>query len=1083
MFCTVKGLEALGTAKLLESGERESVVEYFDSPGVAGRPTRTVPTERVAPKNLGTNTRTYYQEPSTGRWFVGRIIEADETSALVRFTHKTDLALSHTNLYVRWRQPIADPAVFLAHLITETPQYADARSGFLRSYIAQRAAAGGVSALLSSTVELERHQIDVVQRVLSDTHQRYLLADEVGLGKTIEAGVIIRQAVLDDPRAHRIIILAPSSLTHQWRDELTNRFGLRDLIDDSVQILSFESPPALEAALHGATMLVVDEAHHLSASKDASAAAIYEVLRRLAKHIDRLLLLSATPALRNETGFLRLLHLLDPYTYRLEDEAAFRHRIAHRQSLAEAVATLDPQNVLSLDLVLDDLRSMLPLDARLHELLDELKAHLSSLPEPEDPELELSILKLRTHLSETYRLHRRVLRNRRKRVPFLTPRRNGAEVWMVAGNHTAGVETLLEAWRMRASAACQDDERLHALISPFYIEMIRALLEHNKSVADLCAKQERIHQSDNVQGCFPEEKQLLQRMQDAYSDEEAFEARLQRLRQGLATLSNDSTKIVIFSANEATADAIFEHLRTDRALTVARHSAEPESEHRWQRFLSDSKVRTIVCGPSAEEGLNLQGGEKVIIHFDLPLSPNRIEQRMGRVDRYGTGSPIRSIILLDEGSTLQHHWWTLLDAGLSVFNRSIATLQYLIEEELRRLLDGVMVAGIEALAELTQSLAGPMGKVAHELRLLDQQDALDELNTERDAEIGAVEEIDGQWKQTRSQLMYWIVDTLLFEKILERDVSGPKAQDPPFRLQYGTPNSMGPATLIPMSGFTLDFIGALDLEAPGGSSAQPRTHRYSLHRKTAINRGARVLRYGDGFVEALKTFTDVDDRGRSFALWRHHAGRTAQTPDALYFRFDFLIEADLSEADVLLEQPGMHTSDAARAAMKRRGDTLLSPQVMTLWLTEDGERADPALVETILSLPYLRETIDNSYVDTNLNAERLLHLTKSLPDLFQAWPQRCDGLRRRALELLHADTDLLSKKEHAIRQARRHSGIRLAQLSARTQSLSGSEAMTEQRHLELERALSEALLHGIDRPLIRLDVMGFIILSAQPFPQ
>lgn len=1081
MFCTVKGFEALGTAKLLERGERESVVEYFDSPGTDGRTTYTVPSERVAGRRLGSNTRTYYQEPTTGRWFVGRVVEADDTSSIVRFAHKTDLHLPHANLHVRWRQPIADPSVFLAHAITETPQYADARSGFLRSYISQRAAADGMSALLSSVVELERHQIDVVQRVLSDTHQRYLLADEVGLGKTIEAGIIIRQAVLDDPRSHRIVVLTPASLIHQWRQELTNRFGLRDLIDDSVRVLSFDSPPDVEAALLGATMLVVDEAHHLTSSNAPLVTEVYEILRRVGKHIDRLLLLSATPALRNETGFLRMLHLLDPATYKLEDDAAFRHRIAHRQSLAEAVATLDPQNVLSLDLVLDDLRSVLPLDTHLHELIDELEAQLSSLPEPDDPALESSILKLRTHLSETYRLHRRVLRNRRKRVPFLTPKRHGCELWTIKGSHTARVEALFEAWRMHATAACREDERGEPSLAAFHVDMIRSLIENDGLIATLSGKRLAKCESGDHTISFPEEAELLRRIQDAYDYSSWFEARLARLREGLATLSATVTKVVIFSARETTADAIFEYLRTRRIVPVTRHSTEPDSEVSWQGFLSDSKIRAIVCGPSAEEGLNLQGGDKAIIHFDLPFSPNRIEQRIGRVDRYGTGSPIRSVVILDEESALQYGWWNLLDTGLHLFSRSVATLQYLIEEELQKLIDSLFADGIDALTELTQSLAGPSGKVAHELRLLDQQDALDELNSERDAQVGAVEEVDAEWKQTRANLMYWIVDTLLFERISERDPSDTRTADPPFRFQYVKPNSNGPATLIPLSGFTLDFIGALDLEAPGSSSGQPRTHRYCVHRKAAINRGTRILRYGDGFVEAIKTFSDIDDRGRSFALWRHHSALPDGTRAALYFRFDFLVETSLAEANALLQS--VRDSETARAAMKRRGDALFSPLVMTLWLNEEGERAEPALVNTILSLPYVREATNATYVDTNLNAEKLHQLMQQMPDTFQAWPRRCFRLRQRALELLHADAELSSKKDAAIRQGRRQSGVRLAQLSARSQSMSGSEAIAEQENLELESGLSGALLSGIATPVVRLDVMGFVMLAAEPFPQ
>jgi ATP-dependent helicase HepA len=87
----------------------------------------------------------------------------------------------------------------LARQINETPMFAEARSGFVRAIIGQRAACQGMSALYSSVIELDSHQVEVVRRVLQDPAQRYLLADEVGLGKTIEAGILIRQYVHDDP--------------------------------------------------------------------------------------------------------------------------------------------------------------------------------------------------------------------------------------------------------------------------------------------------------------------------------------------------------------------------------------------------------------------------------------------------------------------------------------------------------------------------------------------------------------------------------------------------------------------------------------------------------------------------------------------------------------------------------------------------------------------------------------------------------------------------------------------------------------------------------------------------------------------
>ena len=315
MFCIVKGLEQLGPGKLIDLTGTQCLVEYFYSPDEAKRDVRTVPVTQIQRCRLGANTRIYYRDEMTGHWSVGRVRDDNGDGVMVRFADKNDGSCDYADVFVRCKRPIDDPVIYLAQGITETPQYAEARSRFLASYIRQRGAAWGISALLSSVIELEPHQISVVRRILNDPSQRYLLADEVGLGKTVEAGLIIRQAVLDDPKHHRIMVLVPKALVHQWREELTRRFGLKDFLDNSVLVTAQdESLEKIGAQLENATMLVVDEAHHVATAASEQYMRLYDCLKTHATSIDRLLLLSATPVLRNEVGFLRMLHLLDPVT-------------------------------------------------------------------------------------------------------------------------------------------------------------------------------------------------------------------------------------------------------------------------------------------------------------------------------------------------------------------------------------------------------------------------------------------------------------------------------------------------------------------------------------------------------------------------------------------------------------------------------------------------------------------------------------------------------------------------------------------------------------------------------------------------
>src|ERR1700694_5335173 len=148
MFCLVKGREEVGLAKILDSTGSAWTVEYFDGPGANGREVRRVARSQIVKRALSANTRVYYYDDAMASWLVGRVLEDRVEGIDVRFSNKTDVLLGHAQLFVRWKRPIADPVAFLANMITETPQYAEARSIFLDSYIAQRGAAWGISALM-----------------------------------------------------------------------------------------------------------------------------------------------------------------------------------------------------------------------------------------------------------------------------------------------------------------------------------------------------------------------------------------------------------------------------------------------------------------------------------------------------------------------------------------------------------------------------------------------------------------------------------------------------------------------------------------------------------------------------------------------------------------------------------------------------------------------------------------------------------------------------------------------------------------------------------------------------------------------
>lgn len=218
--------------------------------------------------------------------------------------------------------------------------------------------------LTGARVQPIPHQLHIAREVADRVAPRVLLADEVGLGKTIEAGLILHRQLLSG-RAQRVLILTPENLQHQWLVEMRRRFNLNvSLFDQEIFSASdadnpfedtqlalmalewlTEAPKAQQAALAATwDLLVVDEAHHLVWHPEG-ASPEYALVEQLAQQIPGVLLLTATPEqLGQESHFARL-RLLDPN--RFHSLSAFLSESSHYQPVAEAVQELLDQGQIS----------------------------------------------------------------------------------------------------------------------------------------------------------------------------------------------------------------------------------------------------------------------------------------------------------------------------------------------------------------------------------------------------------------------------------------------------------------------------------------------------------------------------------------------------------------------------------------------------------------------------------------------------------------------------------------------------------------------------------------------------------------
>lgn len=1049
-------------------------MSWFDSPHTEPRVER-IAWDRLRQVVIEPQTRVYWLDAAADSWRVGRVLDADTAMAQVRFANHDDRILPTEALQVRWDHPVADPCAFLAERITESPAFAEARTRFARTMICQRGACGGMSGLISSVIALEPHQVEVVRRVLRDPVQRYLLADEVGLGKTIEAGVLMRQYVLDDPDGHRILILAPPALVVQWQRELRARFLLGYALEGSIQVLSLNAAPErLLEQVRWAGMLVVDEAHHLSRNP-----VLYQTLREAITIAPRLLLLSATPALHNERGFLEMLHLLDPDVFPLSDEAAFRKRIEHRQGLAEAVAGLVPENLLQLDVFLDDLAARFPDDDGLRGLMDPVRAIAQALPDESDPVLAEALSALRAHLTETYRLDRRILRNRRRDLSFLTPKRAGLTRIPYHCVATARLVQTIETWRTGAAASVYGrEESMEAqVLGDCCHQVVAALLTDPASIADLTG-------SGAV--CAPVADEALDELAPAAREVQQSEERMRALLAVVKQELQGNVKLVIFCTIPSIADAIAGFLANALPEPVDRHRpaiGDADEEQPWERFCSQTDHRVLVCDAAAEEGLNLQGGAKVVIHYDLPLAPNRIEQRLGRTDRYGSADPIRSIALCCADDPYATAWADYLEQGLGVFQRSIASLQYLIDDELRALTDVLLVEGIDALRTLTERTGGPKGTAARELRRIEDQDALDALSVTEDGGLADLDAVDGDWRKVAASLKGWLTD------ILQVETEPVPANGlhwfgyDPFRFCFRYPDR-GQRTLIPMGRMLSVLLGLLDTDAPGANSRLLKTCWYSCRRPAAqsvdgLPEGLHLVRWGDELVDRIQRLMDLDDRGRAAALWRmvpDHVSLSGEVAD-LFLQFDFIVETDI---DLVLRNADEPDEAPLRTALARRGDMALPPFYHRVWVDGDlSPVVDSALLER-LEAPYLRAAAAGPYRDWNLNWERWPLVEGLGLPVMGAWREWLPRARQAAEAILHRDSNLAERCERAVADARQSDQGRFARLRARVRGHVGTDAAATLALLAREERIASGLYAGMRAPRVTLGTVVAVFLSAQP---
>jgi SNF2 family DNA or RNA helicase len=577
------------------------------------------------------------------------------------------------------------------------------------------------SALTSAKIDLLPHQVVLTHRVATALPRRFLIADEVGLGKTIETALILRE-LASRGELDRALMVVPAGLVNNWHRELnevfnlsfevfgsegditdrkTNAFAKHDRLIASVDTL--KRPARIKRLLEAPRwdLVVFDEAHHLAAYRmggKVRKTESYKLAEALKSHARDVILLSATPHQGHHFPFWMLVQLLNPTLFRdPEDMVENRHRLntvmfrrtkadacrpdgeplfARRWVHTESFIMRDEERLFyeKLRAYLEDGFNLARRQGGQGRALGFLMAIFQKIAAPSFAAVRRTLQRRPLMLT----LHEALLRDKaldieaRERL-YDEAREMIHEEFKLARDPLgrSEVDRTLADLKYRLVKKL-DEEALELASDPYDHEYAAANAEDAvAAVVSLYLPEERMRIRELL-ALFPQQR----------------ETKVGKLLDGLGTLwrQNPAEKIVIFATYLGTVELLAREIEATypgQGVVVLRggdHGAKLAAE---RRFRQKDGPRVMVRTAAGREGINLQFA-RVLFNFDLPWNPMDVEQRIGRIHRYGQNhtAQVYNLVLSD---TIEGKIFLLLDEKLTEIARTLGKVdeQGKVAEDLR----------------------------------------------------------------------------------------------------------------------------------------------------------------------------------------------------------------------------------------------------------------------------------------------------------------------------------------------------------------------------------------------------------------
>jgi SNF2 family DNA or RNA helicase len=610
------------------------------------------------------------------------------------------------------------------------------------------------AALTAARIDLLPHQVVLTHRIATGFPRRFLIADEVGLGKTIEAALILRE-LASRGELRRALMVVPAGLVNNWHRELNEVFHLDfevfgsegDVTDRKsnafakhhrliASIDTLKRPARIRRLLEAPPwdLVVFDEAHHLTAYRGSGRVKKtenYKLAEALRGHARDLLMLSATPHQGDHFRFWMLIQLLNPTVFKdPSDMVENRHRlntVVFRRTKADACRP-DGSPLFARRLVHTESFLMSEEERRFYE---ELRRYLEdgfalakrrgnqgrslgfvmAIFQKIASSSFAAVQRTLRRRSLMLTLHEAILKDRdldiEGRQALYDEARQIIREEYQLGDDPIGrseIDRVLAELKLRLVKRLDDDE-LERLSDPYSTEQASARAEEAAASA--------------VSLALPEERLRIRTLLEVFPS--GCETKVEKLMRALGSLwrQNPQEKVVVFATYLGTVDLLaraIEATYPGQGVVVLRggdHGAKIAAE---RRFKQKDGAKVLVCTAAGREGINLQFA-RILFNFDLPWNPMDIEQRIGRIHRYGQNhtAQIYNLVLSD---TIEGRIFLLLDDKLQEIARAVGKVdeQGNVAEDLRSQILGQLSERLSYDQLYQEALSDPeLRRTRHEL--------------------------------------------------------------------------------------------------------------------------------------------------------------------------------------------------------------------------------------------------------------------------------------------------------------------------------------------------------------------------------